>query len=90
MSAADWHDAQSHAFTCSITSCQEPGSTRSAARLLLLFNAESRPINFQLPPGRWQLVLDTSLECIPGADAHGVAPLHVPARALLVLRRTGT
>jgi len=87
MTAADWHDSQSHAFGCSITGCAEPGSQRAPSRLLLLFNAESRPVNFQMPQGRWQLVLDTSLECSPGADATGAAALHLPARALLVLRR---
>ncbi len=83
MTAADWHDAQSRAFGCSIT-----GPT---SRFLILFNGEPAGTPFHLPGARWRPVLDSSLEQpfaigATGHDLAGGAVLPLPARALVVLR----
>ena len=89
MQAADWHDAQSHAFGCSITPSPLPGQGQRAQKLLLLFNSEAEALTFHLPAGQWLLLLDTSRECLPGHTSRGGAPLQLPACALLVMRQTG-
>ena len=98
MNAADWHDAQSRAFGCSITGPAPvtPSGDGHVAmpptRLLILFNGEPSDTPFHLPPGRWRPVLDTSLEApfsvaAPSHDTAGGSALPLPARSLVVLRQ---
>jgi isoamylase len=84
----DWHARDAHALACLL----DPGDPAHAdaaggdARLLLLFNPERAPREFALPPGDWQLALDSSAALSPGlAQARG--SLDVPAHALVVLRQ---
>jgi glycogen operon protein len=70
----------------------EPGRVPDGrhAALLLLINADAGDVAFALPPGRWEVLLDSSTD--DGApDAPGpLAPrARVPAHALLLLRESG-
>ena len=60
---------------------------RGATRLMLLFNPERAPREFLLPPGRWQLALDSSATLARGFDATG-GSVDAPAHALVVLRQS--
>jgi len=87
MAAADWHDEQAQAFACRI----DPPPTAAAPvdpALLVIFNGEDRALDFRLPAGFWQLALDSSLELhatvLP--DTVLTQSLHLPARALVVLK----
>ena len=87
MAAADWHDEKAQAFACRIDpapSAAAPGDPS----LLVIFNGEDRALDFRLPAGFWLLALDSSLELhaqvLP--DAVLTQSLHLPARALVVLR----
>jgi isoamylase len=87
MGAADWHDERAAAFACRI----DPPPAASAPAdppLLVLFNGEDRALDFRLPAGHWRLALDSSLDLIPtlAADAALALSLHLPPRALVVLR----
>jgi isoamylase len=88
MAAGDWHDEKAQAFACRIDPA--PGAAAPAdPSLVVMFNGEDRALDFRLPAGFWQLALDSSL------DLHGqILPdtvltqsLHLPARALVVLRQ---
>ena len=79
MQAHDWHDAGSAAFACQISA----GGSVSRRRVLVAFNPEPAPTAFTLPGGPWSLALDSSSELQPGPVG---ASLHIPARALCVLR----
>jgi isoamylase len=88
MGAADWHDQKAQAFACRIDPAPT-ASTHGDPSLLVIFNGEDRALDFRLPAGFWRLALDSSLEL------HGQVPpdsvltqsLHLPARALVVLRQ---
>jgi len=56
----------------------------------VLFNGEDRALDFRLPAGFWQLALDSSLDLKAGIFAETVLTqsLHLPARALVVLRQS--
>ncbi|MBN8489691.1 MAG: glycogen debranching enzyme GlgX, partial [Burkholderiales bacterium] len=84
MQVADWHDSHSHAFACKIL----PGADAppEERRLMLAFNPDILPTRFSLPPGRWQVALDSSGELLRGLEPARGAPLMVPAHALVVLR----
>jgi pullulanase/glycogen debranching enzyme len=88
MAAGDWHDEKAQAFGCRVDPA--PGAATPAdPSLLVIFNGEDRALDFRLPAGFWRLALDSSL------DLHGqILPdtvltqsLHLPARALVVLRQ---
>ncbi|HUL66056.1 MAG TPA: glycogen debranching protein GlgX [Burkholderiaceae bacterium] len=53
MTVGDWHDASHHAFGVTLSPAEGPAA-------LLLFNPEGSAIEFTLPPGRWQLRIDTA------------------------------
>jgi len=82
MQQQDWHDAGNPGFGAQL---REAGA--ASPRLMLVFNPEPQALPFSLSNGPWTLVLDSSAELKPKALAPG-APLIVPPRALLVLRRT--
>ncbi len=80
MQLADWHATHEHALACQLV----PGEPQ-AHPLLLLFNPDSTPRGFLLPPGEW-----TPLFCSAGAIAAAAAPAPreciVPERSLRLLR----
>jgi glycogen operon protein len=80
---ADWSDHAARALGVRIG---RPGfSTRP---LLLLVNAGDRGLDFQLPPGRWQMLLDGSAPLGAPARAHiDQLALHLAARCLVLLQR---
>jgi glycogen operon protein len=75
---ADWHD---HARRGIGVHIHRPG--RTARPLLLLLNPTDHELEFRLPAGRWQLLLDSSAEApaTPGSTSM------VPARSLLLLQQ---
>jgi glycogen operon protein len=84
-SVADWHDVGAHALACVIAPGDDDGSASgNGARLLLLFNPEPEAVEFRLPEGDWQLLLDSSADSSPPATLR--VAVAAPAHALLVLR----
>jgi glycogen operon protein len=84
MQVHDWHDGAQHAFACRIDASPKNGSTEGGCKhLLIAFNPEDAAIAFTLPPGDWQIALDSSDE-LPAVRPH--KPLGVPAHSLIVLR----
>src|SRR5207249_2844418 len=78
MSVDDWHDESRHCFG------QLLAPTDGDAAVLIVFNAESAPVSFPLPPGNWQRVLDSTTADLAAtpisastieASAHGVVLL---------------
>jgi glycogen operon protein len=80
LSSADWNDPAARAIGLRIG---RPG--RSARPLLLLVNAGDRTLDFQLPPGNWRALLDSSAPA--AASGHG-PPLQLAARCVLLLQLT--
>jgi glycogen debranching enzyme len=56
LTAEDWNDPREHGFGAWIAA---PG--HGTAALMLLFNADDRSLSFRLPPGTWQLLLDSAM-----------------------------
>ena len=85
MQVDDWHDGTEHAFACRIdASPKSPHDNGGCRHLLIAFNPEAQPQAFTLPPGRWQLALDSSGQ----ASALAAPALEVAAHSLVVLRDT--
>jgi glycogen operon protein len=85
MQVHDWHDGAEHAFACRIdASPKSPHDNGGCRHLLIAFNPESTARAFTLPPGRWQVALDSSGQ----ASTLAAHTLEVPAHALVVLRDT--
>jgi hypothetical protein len=87
MQLNDWHDMGQHAFACQIDA--SPGEPRDATirhHLTLAFNPGPAPTAMRLGAGRWQVVLDSSLELAAGTEPAVDGSLAVPAQALVVLR----
>jgi len=84
LSGADWNDHAARAIGVRIG---RPGlSTRP---LLLLVNASDREHDFQLPPGHWQALLDSSApRGMPALAAVDQPELHLAARCLVLLQLT--
>ena len=78
LSHADWHDPAHRAIGVRIAR-----PARTAQALLLLFNPGDRELEFQLPPGRWQVLLDSSAGAPPWPAADGM----VPARSVRLLQQ---
>ncbi|MFL6682428.1 MAG: glycogen debranching enzyme GlgX, partial [Burkholderiaceae bacterium] len=87
MAAADWHEEKAQAFACRIDPAAAAAPPVDPA-LLVIFNGEDRALDFRLPAGFWQLALDSSLELHAEVfpDTVLTQSLHLPARALVVLR----
>jgi len=82
----DWHDSDARSLACLIMPPAAAATGRERrARLMLVFNPESKVVTFHLPDGNWQLALDSSGSL---GRRHSSVPfeLPVPAHALLVLR----
>ena len=88
MQVHDWHDAGQHAFACRIDAspADAVGAQAGCCHLLIGFNPEAQAQVFTLPPGEWQVALDTAGELTAGVRAS--LTLTVPAHALVVLRDT--
>ena len=92
MQVHDWHDGSQQAFACRIDASPgnapaKPGSNGHGSRhLLIAFNPEGQAQTFTLPPGRWQVALDSAGDLAPGARPSATSTLNVPAQALVVLR----
>ena len=60
---------------------------RSTRPLLLLVNAGDRSLDFQLPPGRWQVLLDSSTpRGRPAASGTAASVMPLAARSLMLLQ----
>jgi glycogen operon protein len=82
--ASDWNDPAARAIGLRI---DRPGC--STRRLLLLVNAGERELDFQLPPGHWQALLDSSSpRGVPTLEAIDAPALQVPARCVMLLQLT--
>jgi glycogen operon protein len=82
LSVADWNDPAARVIGLRIG---QPG--RSAQPLLMLVNAGNRALDFQLPPGRWQVLLDSSAPLSAPAAARIDTPsLQLAARCLVMLQ----
>jgi glycogen operon protein len=81
MHVHDWHEPGCLAFACRIRA-----HDTHAASLLLLFNPDIAPQPFTLPPGAWQLRLDSSGSLPPTHASAASGHLTAPARSLVVLR----
>ncbi len=93
MQVHDWHDAGQRAFACRIDASPNAATSGQAAQqgcshLLLAFNPEVTPLSFTLPPGHWQVAIDSAGELDAGHQAAAHRPLTIPAHALVVLRDT--
>ena len=89
MQVDDWHDGGQHAFACRIdASPNEAHGGGGCRHLLIAFNPQAQAQPFTLPPGPWQVALDTAGTLSPGHGTTAQQPLHVPAQALVVLRQT--
>ena len=90
MQVHDWHDAGQHAFACRINASpgQAPGNEPGCSHLLIAFNPEATTLRFTLPPGHWQVALDSGNEFAAGHRPAAHQALAVPAHALVVLRDT--
>jgi glycogen operon protein len=83
MQVDDWHDGAQHAFACRIdASPKSPHDNGGSRHLLIAFNPEPQPCAFTLPPGRWQIALDSSDASALGAERL----LEVAPHSLTVLR----
>jgi len=83
MHVHDWHEPGCLAFACRIRA-HDP----RVPSLLLLFNPDAGPQRFTLPPGAWQLRLDSSGSLPPTHASAASGHLTAPSRSLLVLRST--
>jgi glycogen debranching enzyme len=84
LSAADWDDAHDRSLVCQIVVGE--GSAAPDERLLVCFHPGDAPRNLALPPGCWQLLLDSAAARLTDArPMEGHCP--VPARSVLVLRQ---
>jgi isoamylase len=89
MQVHDWHDAGQHAFACRIDASPKEPQTRAGTgccRLLIAFNPEAQAQPFTLPPGLWQVALDSAGQIAVGTRPAAHQPLAVPAHALVALR----
>ena len=88
MQVHDWHDAGQHAFACRIDASPADAAAgqTGCCHLLVAFNPETQAQAFTLPPGHWEVALDTTGEMVAGTVA--ATSLTLPAHALVVLRDT--
>jgi isoamylase len=88
MQVHDWHDGGQHAFACRIDASPKKihAAPSGCSHLLIAFNPEATPLPFTLPPGQWQVALDSAGELAAGHRPAAQQALAVPAHALVVLR----
>ena len=85
MQTHDWHDNGNLAFACRLatagTDAGEP-----VGRVMICLNPEPHSLAFSLPPGPWQIVLDSSGELPREPGREPPVSLFMPPRAVVVLR----
>ncbi|MCU0964402.1 MAG: glycogen debranching protein GlgX [Burkholderiaceae bacterium] len=82
LSGADWNNPAARTIGVRIGQPE-----RSARPLLLLVNAGDRALDFQLPPGRWKLLFDSSVSGgTPARSAVEASALQMVARCVLLLQ----
>jgi glycogen operon protein len=77
MTVEDWHDGRRHCLGLEL-------APRGDTRVLLLFNAETAPVEFRLPAGAWHVELESStprLEPAPVGGPH----VTLPAQSVMLL-----
>jgi len=80
-----WRDVNNHVLGCLIG---KPGLTTGP--LLLLVNAEATDRSFKLPPGSWQVALDSSMPSgRAAAQGPAEAAFALPARSVVLLAPVG-
>ncbi len=91
----DWHDTAALALACTLSPAPHSSGPSDQARLMLVFNPDPAPIRFALPPGQWQVLLDSSAVGVaPATVAHAIAiarsnaSIDAPAQSVLVLRQS--
>ena len=85
MQMHDWHDNGNLAFGCRLASVATDAA-ESRDRLMICLNPQARALAFLLPPGQWQIVLDSSSELARDLARAPSASFSMPARAVVVLR----
>jgi glycogen operon protein len=87
MQMQDWHDGHLRAFACVFECLREGRTSPLRPPLWLAFNPEASDHPFALPPGTWQLAIDSSGELprMPAAQLRNA--LIVPRRSLVALRQ---
>jgi len=89
MQMHDWHDHGNGAFSCRLSSAGTAAG-RPEESLMICLNPEPHAMAFSLPPGRWQIALDSSAalarDAVPAHSAPASSSLAMPARAVVVLR----
>jgi glycogen operon protein len=86
MQVHDWHDTGQHAFACQLDASPRNGDVAGSRHLMLAFNPTAGAVEMRLPPGNWQVAIDSALTLAPGTRVPAERLLAVPARALVVLR----
>ncbi|MES2958107.1 MAG: glycogen debranching protein GlgX [Pseudomonadota bacterium] len=88
MQVHDWHDAGQHAFACRIDASPKsaPDAHEGSRHLLIAFNPEATAQAFTLPPGHWQVALDSAGELAPSQQPLPQLHFYAPAHALVLLR----
>jgi len=82
LQGADWHAPHERAFALHIG---HPG--RCPMPLLLLVNPDAQPVRFRLPPGTWQLLLDSAQARVHATGLPARSAEHdLPARSLGLLQ----
>jgi glycogen operon protein len=81
MTVARWHDGECRCLMVTI-------APDDADAVLLVFNAEPRARECELPAGRWRCLIDSSEPAAPERDLRG-GTIEAPPQSVLVLRAGG-
>ena len=81
MTVARWHDGERRCLMVTI-------APDDADAVLLVFNAEPRARECELPAGRWRCLIDSSQPAAPERDLRG-GTIEAPPQSVLVLRAGG-
>jgi glycogen operon protein len=77
-----WHAPQRFSLACLLEGAGAPDTATAA--LLIVLNADSRDVTFELPPGhRWLRCIDTATATTEG-DAMHEGPTPIPAQSVVV------
>ncbi len=85
MQMHDWHDNGNCAFACRL-SADAMDAIGLGGSLLICLNPEAHAIAFTLPPGQWQVALDSSGDSARDTVLAATETYSMPSRAVVVLR----
>jgi glycogen operon protein len=95
LQASDWDDQDQRSLACLIHVRDDTAKvTKAAKSWVLIFHADGQPQTFALPPGAWQVVLDSNAGFAIADEAHWPlqaahhAAVVVPAQAVFALVQT--